>query len=73
MGWECYDCLLRGTQERKTFKIRSVELGDFLSLTNPQRHKTTFAFILLLLGFLSQQKGLNDLMRMKPLQSPFIF
>ena len=22
----------------KTFKIRSVELGDFLSLTNPKRH-----------------------------------
>lgn len=57
----------------KTFKIQSVELGDFLSLTNPKRHKTTFAFMLLLLSFLSQQKALNDLMRMTPLQSPFIF
>ena len=57
----------------KTFKISSVELGDFLSLTNPKRHKTTFAFMLLLLNFLSQQKGVNDLMRMRHLQSPFIF
>ena len=38
MGWECFGCFLRGTKKGKTFKIRSVELGDFLSLTNPKRH-----------------------------------